>query len=84
MSIIDGWLKSTCGILLRAVTCPLFSPNSMHAAINVFITIVLTVSFLLLLLLLTLSRSLFCTLQCQKKMHDINTQAEIISESINC
>ena len=68
-------------ILLLAVTCSLFSSNGMYAVIIIFITIVLHVCFLLLL---TLSRSLFYILQCQKKPHDINTQAKMIFESINC
>ena len=56
-------------VLLRVVTCPLFSSNGMHAVIIIFISIVLT------LLLFTLSRSLFCSLVSEKKVHDINTQA---------
>ena len=55
---------------LRAVTCPLFSSNSMHAAIIIFITIVLTAC---LLLLLTLSSLLFYTLRCQKKKFTISS-----------
>ena len=50
-------------VLLRAVTCPLFSSNGMHAGIIIFITIDLTVCFLLLL---TLSRALFCNLVSEK------------------
>ena len=74
MSAADGWLKS----LLRAVTCPLFILNGMHAVIIIGITIVC------LLLLSTLSRLLLCTLCCQEKIYDVNTQAKIIfEESIN-
>ena len=63
MSIADGWINQHVHTL-RAVTCPLFSSNSMHAAIIIFITIVLTAC---LLLLLTLSSLLFYSLRCQKK-----------------
>ena len=50
----------------------------MHAVIIIFISIVLT------LLLFTLSRSLFCSLVSEKKIHDINTQANFLLKFWKC
>ena len=71
------WWLNMC-VLLRAVTCPVFSSNGMHAVIIIFISIVLT------LLLFTLSRSLFCSLLSEKKIHDINTQANFLLKFWKC
>ena len=68
-------------ILLLAVTYPLFSSNSMHAIINISITIVLTVCFSIII---NIKQVMILRLQCQNKIRNFNTQAKIIFESINC
>ena len=44
LQVYSWWLaKINMCVLLRAVTCPLFSSNCIHAVIIIFITIVLCV-----------------------------------------